>query len=147
MNLPPSITTVTKFSKFLAGILFFIFILVGFYAGMQYQKNIGFFNPSTTSTQRDANGSGSKTITITLAKTFLTVHAKAGDTITTNFGSNHSWKIYSSDQSVVSVTSPHDAKATSKGTAILSASISPVCNFHMICPMFMLGFKTTIIVN
>lgn len=37
MKLPASLTTVTRFSKFLAIILFFTFIITGFFAGMKYQ--------------------------------------------------------------------------------------------------------------
>ncbi len=38
MILPKSLTTVTTFSKFLAGILFVLFPLIGFQYGMIYQK-------------------------------------------------------------------------------------------------------------
>ena len=37
IKLPQSLTTVTLFSKLLAGILFFIFIITAFFAGMKYQ--------------------------------------------------------------------------------------------------------------
>ncbi|MBF8249775.1 MAG: hypothetical protein HW400_376 [Candidatus Levybacteria bacterium] len=40
MKLPPSLTTVTLFSKLLAVILFFTFILAGFFVGMKYQAAI-----------------------------------------------------------------------------------------------------------
>jgi len=40
MNLPKSLTTVTTFSKIIAGILFVTLPLVGFYLGMEYQKEI-----------------------------------------------------------------------------------------------------------
>lgn len=40
MILPKSLTTVTAFSKLLAGLLFILFPLVGFRFGMLYQKNI-----------------------------------------------------------------------------------------------------------
>lgn len=40
MKLPPALTTVTPLSKFLALLLFILFPLVGFYAGMEYQRLI-----------------------------------------------------------------------------------------------------------
>ncbi|MDP2684508.1 MAG: hypothetical protein Q8P20_05650, partial [bacterium] len=39
-NLPKSLTTVTPFSKLLAGILFITFIIAAFFAGMKYQRAI-----------------------------------------------------------------------------------------------------------
>ncbi len=40
MQLPPSLTTVTPFSKLLTGILFIIFIILAFFAGIKYQAMI-----------------------------------------------------------------------------------------------------------
>ena len=40
MSLPKSLTTVTTFSKLIALILFITFPFVGFYIGVEYQKNI-----------------------------------------------------------------------------------------------------------
>ena len=47
MKLPSSLTTVTIFSKFLALSLFILFPLVGFYAGMEYQKAIRLIEQQT----------------------------------------------------------------------------------------------------
>jgi len=47
MKLPPSLTTVTPLSKFLALSLFILFPLVGFYAGMEYQKAIRLIEQQT----------------------------------------------------------------------------------------------------
>lgn len=38
MKLPQSLTTVTPFSKILAGIIFFVLLLASFWIGMQYQQ-------------------------------------------------------------------------------------------------------------
>lgn len=64
-KLPSSLTTITLFSKFLAGILFFTFILLGFIAGMKYQamldtssyqqSNLTIIEPSPTPTDETAN--------------------------------------------------------------------------------------------
>lgn len=40
IKLPSSLTTVTPFSKLLAGILFITFIISAFFAGMKYQRTI-----------------------------------------------------------------------------------------------------------
>jgi len=40
LKLPSSLTTVTLFSKLIAGVLFFTFIILGFFAGMKYQEKI-----------------------------------------------------------------------------------------------------------
>jgi len=40
IKFPSSVTTVTLFSKILAVILFFTFIILGFFAGMKYQEKL-----------------------------------------------------------------------------------------------------------
>lgn len=47
-KLPSSLTTVTRFSKLLAGILFIILLLTAFVAGMKYQGMANSTKPSPT---------------------------------------------------------------------------------------------------
>lgn len=91
MKLPKSVTTVTAFSKSIALILFFLFIFVGFYAGMNYQKNIDLIGNIGVD-----NNTASKNLTPTPIQTFLYNGIKPGKFILSTDPQTN-WQIYTNN--------------------------------------------------
>lgn len=138
-KLPKTLTTVTWFSKFLATIMFFTFVLGGVYFGIRYQQMIdrGMIQPSENITPVK------NAIIITPDQNNATLNAKVGEYISFRFNSNQKWTFTFSDTSLIS-GSGIDYKLIKTGTLTITGTGVADCKKGQICPMFAILFRVKI---
>lgn len=152
-RLPKTLTTVTLFSKLLAVLLIFAFILTGVYVGMAYQRMVD----ATTFSSYFAgmlHDNGTAARTITSEDNDKTVYAHVGDMITFQLGSvTQRWTLsFSSDllkrvpQGIATKQGQEGKYMVAKvGTVTVTGAGVASCPKGIACPMYAAHFLTTIV--
>lgn len=152
-HLPTSLTTVTVFSKALAVLLFFIFILAGAYFGMNYQHmlDVAMFSNVLTA---PGQSTGTTTKTITLEDTGKTTYVHVGDMVAFQLGTvTQRWTLSFSSDVLKRITLGMADKigqegrylVVQPGTVMVTGTGVANCPSGSMCPMYAMHFTTTIV--
>lgn len=150
--LPSSVTNVTLFSRFLVLFLFILLPLAGFYVGINYQQ---LFDAQATAVSSQSVASQSAKPT-TAAVLFIrasdnnkSFSIPQGTHINFALSNSLHWKLVSNNTTVVGSLGKSSSQFTAlkKGTAVLSATGTPICKSSAPCPLYAAIFKVTITVK
>lgn len=119
IKIPGSLTRVTAFSKILALILILIFVLFGFYLGMQYQKKLSSLGIDVTPTP-------------TPVVTSQTSCQKDSDCILANTDTANTTAYCCPNTKCIDLGS---SNVTAVNAAWFGSEKSSVCSGHYMCPM------------
>lgn len=158
MKMPKSLTTVTKFSKFLAVCIIVAFILGAFRLGMNYQYSLdwGAIHPKVALIPTTTPSQTGNIVTITAQDNGKTEQAHVGDKVLIQLAGNLDWHIKLANTSALHATpdgimytqqTQGRYRVVAPGTVDIVASGIPVCQKGEMCPMFVLAFHTTVVVR
>ncbi len=153
-QLPKSLTTVTTFSKVLAVLIIFAFILSGAYVGMVYQRMIDMTIFSSLLATSAKSSTNEKIITLQDNNKTIPVHV--GDIVNFSLGSvSQRWNLSFSSNILKRVPSGPSEKSGQEGkymvikngTVVISGIGISNCPAGEMCPMYAVHFSVTIVAS